>query len=529
MKPDETWDAQMLMDWLDDKLTKDIYNVTNVYTRAETILDKLKEDDPAAYARFTEGAKNAEYVETCHKWALDAEQVEEQARFYRKRVNEYTVVIEQNTETLSNGSAELFDYEKNRLSEQIREAAQALENLRDDILGFSVAQVLIIIAGQAMIDGDAEPEFSRWLKAVLDAEDGPKEATLPASAVMSAGYNTRASRMASGQRLLAADSAKDVTVQVLTENDFAFIFRGVGNRYVSGVRAMVKDLNGKAVKTLTSDDEFGAVVFNANDFVCDYDKEMELSLTVEAEAVGYRDFSIPWLIMKRGGKRTETLVLLSGPESAANANAEASALYAAEASAEKPYAVSCNFNGYDILRQDKSTTISKANEDDFHFLLVISHPEGMTPKAPVLHCWMESHKENIESVNEEAFEPTRTEKLDSTQTMYIYTNKRKRDLSPDINVSWNDPSEDQRPYFVLPDTGEVVRTTLVPVRAKVTQPIVTGQESKNPLNQVMGKCFGLDVEIPGIGGKLSFGLPFENYLPKISYNPISYVTVIFGA
>ena len=112
MKPDETWDAQMLMDWLDDKLTKDIYNVTNVYTRAETILDKLKEDDPAAYARFTEGAKNAEYVETCHKWALDAEQVEEQARFYRKRVNEYTVVIEQNTETLSNGSAELFDYEK---------------------------------------------------------------------------------------------------------------------------------------------------------------------------------------------------------------------------------------------------------------------------------------------------------------------------------------------------------------------------------------------------------------------------------
>lgn len=88
MKPDGTWDARMMMDWLDDLLMTDIYNVTSVFTRAETILDKLKDDDPAAYARFTEGAVNAEYVKTCHKWAMDAEAAEEQARFYRQRVNE---------------------------------------------------------------------------------------------------------------------------------------------------------------------------------------------------------------------------------------------------------------------------------------------------------------------------------------------------------------------------------------------------------------------------------------------------------
>ena len=82
---------------------------------------------------------------------------------------------------------------------------------------------------------------------------------------------------------------------------------------------------------------------------------------------------------------------------------------------------------------------------------------------------------------------------------------------------------------MLPDTGEAVRTTLVPVRSKVNEPIVTGQEAKNPLNQVMGKGFGLDVEIPGIGGKLSFCLPFDKYLPKVSYNPIGYITVMFGA
>ena len=158
----------------------DIYNVTNVFTRAEAILDRLKDDDPAVYARFTEGAEHAEYVKTCHRWAMDAEAAEEQARFYRNRLWEYTVVIEQNAETLANTADTLFDFEKSRLSEQLREATQALEDMSEDLLTFSIAQVLIIITGQAMIDGDAEPEFSQWLKAVLDAEDGPKEAIIRA-------------------------------------------------------------------------------------------------------------------------------------------------------------------------------------------------------------------------------------------------------------------------------------------------------------------------------------------------------------
>ncbi len=100
-----------MMDWLDDLLMTDIYNVTNVFTRAEAILDRLKEDDPAAYAGFTTGAENAEFVKTCHRWAMDAEAAEEQARFYRNRLREYTVVIEQNAETLANGADGLFDFE----------------------------------------------------------------------------------------------------------------------------------------------------------------------------------------------------------------------------------------------------------------------------------------------------------------------------------------------------------------------------------------------------------------------------------
>ena len=352
MTPDETWDAQMLMDWLDDKLSRDIYNVTNIYARAETILERLKDSDPDTYARYTQ---NADFVDTCHKWAIDAEYAEEQARLLHQRLGENTVVIENNTEMLANGADSLFDYEKARYSEQIREATEALEALRDDVLTFSIEQVLIIITGQAMIDGTVEPEFSAWLKEVLSSEDDAAEATVSSDTVMSAALNTRVSRMAAAERVLAAPNSQDVSVRVISENEFAVIIRGVGNQLVGGVRVTVKDLNGTAVKTMTTDSKYGSAVFNANDFVCDYDKEMEISLEVDASAQGYRSFYIPWTIMKRGGKRTETLTLLTGPETKANYEAKSveekanQALFAAKAADAKPYIYSCAFNGYDIV------------------------------------------------------------------------------------------------------------------------------------------------------------------------------------
>ena len=220
MTPDETWDAQMLMDWLDDKLTREIYNVINVYTRAETILELLKDTDPEAYAQYTQ---NAYYLDICQKWAMDAEVVEEKGRLLRKRVGEYTVVIESNTEMLANASDSLFEHEKARLSEQIREATAALEELRDEIVEFSVGQIFMIITGQLMIDGTIEQEFSAWLKEVLSTEDDPEEVTVPTNAIVSAAYNTRTSRMAVAERVLSNPGSQDVSVHVVTENEFAIV------------------------------------------------------------------------------------------------------------------------------------------------------------------------------------------------------------------------------------------------------------------------------------------------------------------
>ena len=218
----------------------------------------------------------------------------------------------------------------------------------------------------------------------------------------------------------------------------------------------------------TEDPKSGSAVFNANEFTCDFDKEMELSLEVDASEQGYRSFYIPRLTLKRGDVYRQTLTLLAGPEAQA-----AQAAGTAASWDFKPYVYACAFNGYDISRQDKSTVISKVNDAQISFELVLLHPEGAEPQPPVLHCFIEVKDGHLARVEEKTFAPTASERVNSSLTKYTYTNTWKRDLSPEI-------SKDQRPFFVLPDTGEVFRTTLQPVRGKVDKPLISGQETSNP-------------------------------------------------
>ena len=125
-------------------------------------------------------------------------------------------------------------------------------------------------------------------------------------------------------------------------------------------------------------------------------------------------------------------------------------------------------------------------------------------------------------VEEKTFAPTDINQVSANLTKYTYTDTWKRDLSPEI-------SKDQKPFFVLPDTGEVVKTTLQPVRGKVDKPMISGQEASNPFNTVFARGFSLNVAIPVVGGTLSLNLPFDRYLPKISVDPTGYVAITFGS
>lgn len=46
MVPDATWDARMMLDWLDDLLKTDIYYICTTFVRVQTVLERMKTEDP---------------------------------------------------------------------------------------------------------------------------------------------------------------------------------------------------------------------------------------------------------------------------------------------------------------------------------------------------------------------------------------------------------------------------------------------------------------------------------------------------
>ncbi len=526
MTPNETWDAGMLMDWLDDMLYRDLYHVTTVFTRAETRLAQLKADDPDAYAGFTEGAAYAGFVQECQDALLASEAIEEKARFLHASIAEEATLIENNTERLANLNDRLFESEKARLSEQLREATDHLEDLRSQVLSLNDQEVKESQALQAIIDGKSKPEFSQWLHAVLSSGEGVRRANVSANAIQLSDVGSRMSRMASDRRVLSNDETQDVGVRVINKNQFSIELHGVDNQPVGGVKITVKDLNGTTSITQTTDAKYGSVVFDANSFVNDFDYTMEVSIEADASGTGYRSFFIPWTNMTRGDVRQETLVLLTGPEKKAaksngtKAEKEALAVNAAASGQVKPYAYSCMFNGLDILRQAVTAYISPLNDANLDITLTVMHAAGEDPGDPVMH--FRYFDNDSKDTGDGTMKPTHVNPVSDTQTEYIYTQKWKQYLEPDVG-------EEQWPYFVIPSTKERINTKLTPVRSKVDQPIYTGQEATNPFTTVFTQGFGVDLEIPVIGGKLGFNLPFDEYLPKVSYNPIGYITVAWGS
>ena len=531
MTPNETWDAGMLADWLDDMLSRDLYHITDVFTRADSRLQQMKADDSAAYARFTGSAEYAGFAGRCHNAMLAAEAIEEKARFLRDSITDDVTLIENNAERLANLKDRLFDSEKARLSAQLREAADHLEDLRARVLALKEHEMGESAGLQGVILGASDPAFSQWLHEVQSSGEGVQRSTVSVSAVQVVDANTRMSRMTSGRRVLSNDDAQDVTVLVIKKDQFAIELHGVDNQPVGGVNITIKDLNGKTVETKTTDAQFGSVVFDASNYVNDFDFTMELSIEADASGVGYRSFYIPWTIMPQGFVRRETLVLLTGPEAKAEkangtrAEKEARAIADAAEGKVKPYISACMFNGLDILRQDLTTYISPLDDADIDFTVTVVHKENEDPGDPVLHYQyydFKSKETGWEKMTPGRKESGKDPETNDFYTTYVYTKKWKQYLRPDI-------FKEERPYFVIPSTKEEYHTKLAPVRGKVDQPISTGQEAVNPFTTVFTKGFGMNFTLPDFGGVLNFNLPFDKYLPKVNSSPGGYVTVSWGS
>ena len=527
MEPEDTWDALTLVDWLDDKLSTDFYNVARVFSRADSLLARMKTEDPASYAKFT-ASEYAGFEYKLHTYMIQTESIEEKAHHIKDRLGDNVALIENSAEAIFAQPADLFETEQLRLSERIRGATGALTDLRGQALGLSRQEQQTADAYRRVIDGEDELEFSKWLHALLTSGEAPQTTSVSANQVRLSGGDTRLSRLGAGGSVLNNADPGDIYITVINMNEFALEFHGVDNEPLGGVKCTVRDFsNPDTVLEGTSDPVRGNIVFDATGFVNHYDYGMELILEVDASAAGYRSFYIPWALVGQGKVLRYYLTLLTGPEGEGVADnrtrqeKETEALRANADGKTKPYPYSCSFNGYDIIYQAKKTEISPQMDEDVSFELVINHSDTKAPEDPVLH-YKEFDQAHLGSVWKE-MKPTQTWMDVDDRTHYTYTKDFKRILATGL-------IKEESPYFIIQETGEKIKTKLTPVRAKVDQPIYTGQESSNPMMSVIGKGVGFDFKIPQpIDGMIGFNLPFDKYLPKVYYDPSGYITVSWGS
>ena len=528
MEPEETWDALTLVDWLDDKLSTDFYNVASVYSRADSLLARMKTEAPASYAKFT-ASEYAGFEYKLHTYMIQTENIAEKAHHMKDRLGDYVALIENTAEMMYAQPADLFESEQLRLSERIRGATGALTDLRGEALTLSQQDEETADAYRRVIDGEDEPEFSEWLHALLASGDAPQTTSVSANQIRLSGGDTRLSRLGAGGSVLNNADPGDIYITVINMDEFALEFHGVDNEPLVGVKVTVRDYKNPdtVLEGTTVDPKRGNIVFDGSRFINHYDYGIQLSLEVDASAAGYRSFYIPWALVGKSRVLRYYLTLLTGPEAEGGADdrtrqeKEAEALRANAEGKTKPYAYSCTFNGYDIMYQAKETKISTQMNENVSFELVIDHSNAKAPVDPILH-YKEFDPTHLGS-KWKAMKPTRTADAGNGKTRYIYTKDFKRILSTGL-------MKDESPYFTIQETGEKVKTKLTPVRAKVDQPIYTGQESSNPMMSVIGKGVGFDFNLPEpVSGVFNVNLPFDRYLPKVYYDPSGYVTVSWGS
>ena len=64
MKPNVTWNAMQVSEWLDEQLKTYVFSVEDILTRASIKLAKLQESDPEGYSRFSDDSSEYTGVAT---------------------------------------------------------------------------------------------------------------------------------------------------------------------------------------------------------------------------------------------------------------------------------------------------------------------------------------------------------------------------------------------------------------------------------------------------------------------------------
>ena len=105
MKPNASWNASQLRDWLDVKLDVDLNTIMDLLSQAAYTLNELKERNPDVYARFMAGEDD----DVTQRAYLQAEQLREELRYYQDQLREASGVIAEYSRRMREEQDGLFD------------------------------------------------------------------------------------------------------------------------------------------------------------------------------------------------------------------------------------------------------------------------------------------------------------------------------------------------------------------------------------------------------------------------------------
>ena len=325
MKPNVTWNAMQVSEWLDEQLKTYVFSVEDILTRASIKLAKLQESDPEGYSRFSDDSSEytgvATYIREMYR---TAEAMREEMRYLQDRIDEQAGIIAELGRQLKEGGDSLYPSDRVRLSAKIKTATAELKAARQEAENRADEWELKIELMQTTLDAtyggaaaDDHPAglAGDWVEALFAYDSEPASNTVPVAVVNASG--SRLGRMASKNSVLSnADSA---TVHVMTENEIGLVFYtsdgSGGRKYLQNVNVTVKDARNPKTEIATyTSDERGGVYIPSSKFTVNDDKNVLFRLDVEAEALGYRSFGASKVEMKLGEVRQMPMTPLYGVE-----------------------------------------------------------------------------------------------------------------------------------------------------------------------------------------------------------------------
>ena len=312
MRPNASMNARQVSDWLDEQLSGDLYSLSNVLARAQAALYDLENGSSQSNSNLLTDDDSAEYIEFLKSLVLGVEDLRETLLYAYDTVDENQEIIRMMSDLMN--SDQVYDYEKVRYSERIRQAGGNISEIRQQVVQNSEAWLAQIDQLQGAIDGTTHSSgFGMWMHTLLG--DGSPQVETEAPLIVTGNANTFASRLGANNSVLANETT---SVTVLGKDTIGIVLKdGKGKPAPDGIKVSIRDALGEQTRelvTAVTEQGRGWVSFNIHDFTFDEEGHVNAYIEVDTSAIKadtgidrYQSLCLPREEILRGSKHYITL------------------------------------------------------------------------------------------------------------------------------------------------------------------------------------------------------------------------------